>query len=60
MWPADIALFHTINATATTPSWVLVLANCASNVLPGLMLSALFLALVWGPLRGAARCSRRC
>ena len=49
MWPADIALFHTINATATTPSWVLVLANCASNVLPGLMLGALFLALVWGP-----------
>ena len=49
MWPADIALFHTINATATTPSWVLVLANFASNVLPGLMLGALFLALVWGP-----------
>ena len=49
MWHADIALFHTINATATTPSWVLILANCASNVLPGLMLGALFLALVWGP-----------
>ena len=49
MWPADIALFHTINATATTPSWVLVLAKFASDVLPGLMLGALFLALVWGP-----------
>ena len=46
MWQVDIALFQTLNATATTPAWVVELARLASAVLPGLLLAALLLALV--------------
>ena len=48
MWQVDIALFQTLNATATTPAWVVELARLASAVLPGLLLGALLLALVCG------------
>ena len=41
MWQVDIALFQTLNATATTPAWVVELARLASAVLPGLLLAAL-------------------
>ena len=49
MRPTDITLFHVLNASASTPAWVVGLARLASAVLPGLLLGALLLALVWGP-----------